>query len=233
MINTTTFYSLILNDDGDAAVRQLTALAELGGGWGPAPGDTVVFDPYMPSWTVAEVKAIDLPPDGCDTDDPTEPRHPDCDRVFEYQQSLVRFGSMTFVKPLADGSFAPRSNIDDMLSVYIEEVGHSWQEYCYETEGRCAGERTMLTTWGAGRRLASGREYQVKMYILSLDGTWLTLSDGERTELKTAICGGYANPKYSEVPAYNAPPAWPNPQGWPTTKPTVEEFQKFCNEPGS
>ena len=140
----------------------------------------------------------------------------------------MRFGRYTFDNSTASDTFEARP-LDDVLSVYIEEVGHSWQEYCYETEGQCAGERSIQTTWGAGKQRASGWEYQVKMYILSLDGTWLALSDAERAELTTAICDGYANPRYGVFPERPAPPGWPNPQGWPTTAPTVEALHMFCN----
>jgi hypothetical protein len=66
------------------------------------------------------------------------------------------------------------------------------------------------------------------MYILSLDGPWLELSDGERDALTTEICSGYADPRYTGVSAYGPLPGWSNPAGWPMTAPSHEEFQAFC-----
>jgi hypothetical protein len=220
-------YELVANGQGDEAVRQLAAMAAARGGWGPAPGDEAVFAPTMRR-AVASTVAIDAPPQDCAVPDRTEPPPPDCGRDYQRDQNLVRFGPATFETTRRDRTLAPRATIDDILSVYIEEVGHSWQEYCYETEGRCQGERTRLTTWGEGKQRAAGWEYQVKMYILSLDGTWLELSDGERAELSAAICAGYADPHYTVVSAFGPPPGWLNPPGWPTTAPTEEEFQAFC-----
>ena len=140
----------------------------------------------------------------------------------------MRFGQYTFVdRDRYGGVLVPRE-VDDMLSVYIEEVGHSWQEYCFETEGRCQGERSRLTTWGDGLMRVAGWEYQVKMYILSLDDNLLNLSQTERDELTSAICEGYANPRFAIIDA-SAPPDWPAPEGWPTVRPTTQEFQAFCS----
>lgn len=233
-VDINTLYEWTLNNDGEAAVQQLAAIATARGGWGPAPGDIVAYDPEMPHSIRASVRVADLPPDECT--DPMMRRHAGdvCKLDFTAQQDLVRYGYTTFVKELDDGRTVARLSVDDLLSVYIEEVGHSWQEYLYETEGRGSGERTRLTSAAASSYWAAGSEYQVKMYILSLDGTWLMLSDTERDEVKTAICAddGYANPMlnpYADtVPDYGPPPDWPNPQGWPTNAPTVDEFQEFC-----
>ena len=84
--------------------------------------------------------------------------------------------------------------------------------------------------WRDGKRLVTGWEYQVKRYILSLDGSWLSLSAAERQELKSSVCDGYANPRYRPVPEYSAPPLWPNPAGWPTTAPTASELRAFCDD---
>ena len=127
---------------------------------------------------------------------------------------------------LEDGTYDAR-DVDDILSVYIEEVGHSWQEYCYETEGQCRGERTRQTSWGEGQMRVAGWEYQVKMYLLSLDGDLLDLSEAERVELVAAICEGYANPRFSVVTS-SPPPGWVNPEGWPTSPPTSEEIDALC-----
>jgi hypothetical protein len=237
-VDATTLYELTLNGAGDGAVRQLATHADARGGWGPAPGDTVAYDPDLALSVRASVRMVDFPPDECT--DPIMKRHTgnECKIDFTKKQDLVRFGYSTFVEVLEAGNSAPRLSLDDLLSVYIEEVGHSWQEYHYETEGRGSGERTRLTSAAASSYWAAGSEYQVKMYILSLDGTWLLLSDTERDELKTAICAddGYANPMLNTfadaVPDYGPPPDWPNPEGWPTAAPTMEEFQMFCNESG-
>jgi hypothetical protein len=220
-------FELAANGQGDAAVQDLAALAETRGGWGPAPGDETAFAPTM-RLAVASTVAIDEPPQDCTIPDRTQPRNPDCGRDFQRDQNLVSFGPETFEMMRRNGTSAPRATVDDILSVYIEEVGHSWQEYCYETEGRCQGERTRITTWIEGKQQAAGWEYQTKMYILSLDGTLLKLSSGERAQLSSSICAGYADPRYTGVSAYGPPPGWPNPAGWPTTTPTQEQFQAFC-----
>jgi hypothetical protein len=222
-------YELVANGQGNEALQQLAALADARGGWGPAPGDEVTFAPTM-RLAVASTEAIDAPPEDCAVPDPSVPPSSDCKRDYQRDQNLVRFGPATFETTQRDGTVAPRATADDILSVYIEEVGHSWQEYCYETEGRCQGERTRITTWIEGKQRAAGWEYQMKMYILSLDGTWLELSNGERAALTTAICSGYANPRYTGVSPYGPPPGWPNVAGWPTTAPSVEAFQQFCSE---
>ncbi len=117
-----------------------------------------------------------------------------------------------------------------MLSTYIEEVGHSWQEYLYETEGRGSGERTRVTSYSTGLRLGPGWEYQIKIYLLTLDGTLLKLSTDERAILMDSICqaDGYANPTYHDIPPYGPPPGWPAPEAWPTTKLSDSDLQLFC-----
>ncbi|MBN1966098.1 MAG: hypothetical protein JW910_15720, partial [Anaerolineae bacterium] len=119
---------------------------------------------------------------------------------------------------------------DDVLSTYIEEVGHSWQEYLYETDGLGSGPRTRPTGYYEAMHFAPGSEYQVKLYILNLDGTVLHLSAEERARFVDAICeaDGYANPVGREVPAYGAPTGWPNPEGWPTVAPTEAEHAALC-----
>jgi hypothetical protein len=99
----------------------------------------------------------------------------------------VRFGFFTFANEKVNGVTVPRP-VDDMLSVYIEEVGHSWQEYLFETEGRGSGERTRLISAFESQYWGPGWEYQVKRYILSLNSTWLSLSRAERREIKASIC---------------------------------------------
>ncbi len=224
-------YELTLNHDGGGAVQQLAVMANMRGKWGPAPGDSVVYDPELALSVRAAVQIADLPPAECA--DGMMNRHTGraCDFDLTEQQDTVRFGYSTFVDVADDGSMAPRLTPDDLLAVYIEEVGHSWQEYLYETEGRGRGERTRLTSWAMSEYWAAGWEYQVKRYVLSLDGTWLTLSGAAQDELKSAICAdyGYANPMHNAVSDNGPPPDWPNPLGWPTAAPTVEEFQAFCH----
>jgi hypothetical protein len=225
--DTPVLYDLAASGNGEMAVQQLAALAAARGGWGPAPGDEVVYDALLKPSQRAATKVADYA-DDCEETKYDRPG-PGCHTDFQSQQSLVRFGFFTFADETADGASVPRS-VDDVLSVYIEEVGHSWQEYLFETEGRGTGERTRLTTAFESKYWAAGWEYQVKRYILSLDGSWLSLSDAERDDLKTSICtaNGYANPTRHFVPAYGPPPGWPNPAGWPTVVPTREEFQAFC-----
>jgi hypothetical protein len=136
------------------------------------------------------------------------------------------------VQQLADGSSAPRPAFDDLLAIYLEEVGHSWQEYLHETDGLGRGARTRQTSWEDGLYRLNGWEYQVKRYILSLDGNLLALSQEERERLYADMCAGdgYANPLGRSVSAYGAPSGWPNPQGWPTAAPTLEAFQAFCTQ---
>ncbi len=224
------FQLLLESGQGEQAVQDLARIAQDLGGWGPAPGDIVVFDPFLPDCKRASTVAIDLPPSDCESPDLVDRMHRDCGRDYERQQNLVRFGAYAFADQIDAGSYIARP-LDDILSVFIEEAGHSWQEYCHETEGRCEGERTQLTTWGEGDLRASGWEYQVKMYILSLDGDLLTLSEVERAELVSAICEGYANPSFSVVTT-NPPPGWANPEGWPTVAPTPEELGEFCMNGG-
>lgn len=231
--DTLVLHRMILYDQGQEAVTLLAEEALARGNWAPAAGDEVVFVSEMVDFLMARTVAIDVEPDNCNLPRSIqtrnlEPPNPDCGRNFQHHQNLIQFGAATFVSAIGDGIFVPRP-LDDILSVYIEEVSHSWQEYCYETEGRCAGERSRHTTWGEGRRLESGWEYQAKKYILNLDGVVLDLSDGERAELTWHICEGYAYPMYSEVLPYGPPEGWVHPQGWPLHTPTAAEFNTFCS----
>ncbi len=226
-----TALELVLRGEGQVAVQRLAQDAAARGGWGPAPGDVVVYDPAM-AWNIrgAVVAVDDLP---ADCANPQLSRHlAECEgNLSPEQEPLVRFGQATFSTRQADGTWAARAHFDDILAVYVEEVGHSWQEYQYETEGRGRGPRTLRTSWEAGQMWSAGREYQVKHYVLSLDGTWLDLSAQERAEFRSAICApdGYANPLNHRVPAYSAPPGWPNPSGWPTENPAPEALAAFCS----
>ncbi len=100
----------------------------------------------------------------------------------------------------------------------------------YETGGLGSGPRTRSTTWEQTLRLVPGREYQIKRYLLYLDGRLLALSNQARNELYTAIFGSSAdsNPLGYPFPAYGAPADWPYPEGWPTTMPTQAEHTDFC-----
>jgi hypothetical protein len=221
------FYALASNGQGDVAVQQLAALAAARGGWGPAPGDEVVYDAQLRPALRASTQISDYA-DDCEWSKFDRPG-PGCHTDFQTQQFQVRFGFFTFANETANGVTVPRP-VDDMLSVYIEEVGHSWQEYLYETEGRGSGERTRLIAAFESQYWAAGWEYQVKRYILSLNGTWLSLSKTERREIKASICkkDGYANPTNHVVQAYGPPPGWPNPAGWRTVAPTPQELRAFC-----
>lgn len=222
-------YDLVQTGQGSVALEQVSAYAEQVGGWGPAPGNTVVYDPALP-WNVrAEVMVRDLPPGECAI--PRLARFTEeCGLDLVSQQDLVRFGRSTFVNPQPDGSVLLRPAFDDLLSTYIEELSHSWQEYLFETEGLGSGPRVLQTNWEDVSYWSHGWEYQAKRYVLSLDGILLSLSDEEREALKRYICDddGYANPLGHEVPGYGAPAGWPNPDGWPTTDPTPEDLQAFC-----
>lgn len=220
-------YDMVRNGQGAAALDMVAAAAQALGGWQPAPGDQILFDAHLSRKVRGASQDFDELPFDCA--DPTFSDDEEaCRQAFAAQETQVRFGRSLFSTPSADGD-TPRPAFDDLLSTYIEEVGHSWQEYLYETDGR-GGARTRQTTLAESEKWSNGREYQIKMYILSLDGTLLTLSDDQRDTLRAHICGdeGYANPLDNPVPPYGAPAGWPNPQGWPVSAPTVEEFGAFC-----
>lgn len=238
--DTQSLYEMMQRGDGDAALQVVAARADVLGGWGPAPGDAIVYDPDLPRLARGGTPIVDEPPLEC-TDARFERDRDACIRDFLVEEQQVLFGPSMFSNPEKKGVTAPRPVFDDLLSTYIEEVGHSWQEYLYETEGRGYGERTQLITQEEAQRGARGREYQVKRYILSLDGNLLALSDQQRHDLQAAICddAGYANPAWNpllpypanqghSVPSYGPPPGWPNPDGWPVTTPTVDELHRFC-----
>jgi hypothetical protein len=222
-------YVLVDSGQEEIALQLVVEAAVQRGGWGPAPGNTVVYDPTLP-WNVrAEVMVPDLLPVGCSV--PKLARlTEECGLDLVSQQDLVRFGRSTFVNLQPGGSALPRPAFDDLLSTYIEEVSHSWQEYLFETERQGGGPRVRKMSWDEVSYWSHGWEYQAKRYVLSLDGILLSLSDEEREALKGYICtdDGYANPLGHEVPDYAAPAGWPNPDGWPTTTPTLDELQAFC-----
>lgn len=231
-------YEKVQDGQGAAVLRDIALLAEQRGGWVPAPGDEIVYEPDLPPMQRGATRMVDDLPARC-----TEPRliytegidSQACIEDYQVIEQQLRFGPSTFTNPLEDGSRARRQAVDDALATYLEEVAHSWQEYLYETEGYGQGPRTRSTSAEAGRRWAHGIEYQAKMYVLSLDGSLLSLSDEQQQELRAAICldEGYANPLGHPVPSYGPPSGWPNPQGWPTVAPTVEEFKAFCNASGT
>jgi hypothetical protein len=218
--------AMVHNGEGESALQLVVETAATLGNWGPAPGDTVVYDRFMSRNVRGAVQDYDDLPD-C-SNPKISPDEQACIAQFQALEQQVRFGPSLFSTPQDDGSAAPRPTFDDLLSTYIEEVGHSWQEYLYETDGRGNGARTRLTSQAESEHWGPGREYQIKMYILSLDGTLLTLSDQQRANLRGQICDGYANPVGHDVPAYAAPAGWPNPDGWPTVTPTQEALQAFC-----
>lgn len=220
---------MVEQGNGQAAVMQVSEIAFTLGHFTPAPNDTIVFDALMPLKYRGAVIDPDELPAACTSDNAKMTFDAEaCANEFWAKEPTVRFGRSFFTTRQDDGTVVIRS-ADDMLATFIEETGHSWQEYLYETEGR-GGQRTRLTTLAESERWAAGREYQVKRYILNLDGNLLNLSEQQRTNLKAQICGDYANPIGAEVPAYGAPADWPNPAGWPTANPTLDELLDFCGD---
>lgn len=214
--------------EGQAAVTLVSQLAYELGHWVPAPGDTIVYDPLMSHRCRGATIDYDELPEACTSNRPEITFDSEiCASEFREQEPTVRFGRSFFTTPLGNGNVVPRT-MDDVLATFIEETGHSWQEYLFETNGQ-GGERIHPTTLEESHYWSPGREYQVKRYILSLDGTLLNLSPVQRANTITYICTGYANPIGSEVPPYPAPPKWPNPDGWPTINPTPDEFTDFCS----
>lgn len=228
-------YAIVAEGDGALAVQLMAVEAMQRGGWAVAPGDSPVYDADLALPVRGSVQIIDVPPAECS--DPRLRRlTARCTQGLTHEQNLVRFGRMTFSDLDCDGNLVPRALADDILATYIEEAGHSWQEYLYETEGRATGPRTRPISWDDSLYLTPGWEYQVKRYILSLDGVWLVLSAEYRAELTHAICKtangtstGYANPTGHAVLPYGAPPGWPNPAGWPLAAPGAGELAAFCD----
>lgn len=229
-VNVEELVNMVEQGDGQTAVAQISEVAYALGHFAPAPNDTVVFDSFMSRQIRGAVIDFDELPSACTGSKNAKVGidRETCANEFWAQEPTVRFGRSFFTTPQEDGSFAIRS-ADDILATFIEETGHSWQEYLYETNGR-GGQRIQVTTIVESERWAAGREYQVKRYILSLDGSLINLSDEQRTVLKSQICLGYASPIGAEVPAYGAPADWPNPEGWPTTNPTLDELTSFCGD---
>ena len=223
-----TLFQMASTGQGDTAAAMLAAAAAEYGNWAPAPGDSVAFAAGLARNVRGQVSFVDQPPFEC-ADSRLGRFTEGCDRDFSTGETLVRLGMATFADPQARG-FAPRPSVDDMLSTYVEETGHSWQEYTFETDGLASGPRLHNTTYEDGLYWLPGWEYQVKMYVLSLDGTWLHLSVAERASFVSAVCdpSGYANPTHHHVPAFGAPAGWPNPAGWPVNDPTLEAHAAFC-----
>jgi hypothetical protein len=221
-----TLTDMLQNGQGEAALQLVVAAAAELGSWSAAPGDELTYDPYMSRKIRGSSLDYDEFPD-CGNPKVASDEQA-CRAQFQMLEHQVRFGPSFFSTPEDGGGATPRPAFDDLLSTYIEEVGHSWQEYLYETEGRGSGARTRQTTLAESERWSFGREYQVKRYILSLDGTLVNLSDQQRVSLTTQICEGYANPLGHDVPEYGAPAGWPHPEGWPVTAPTPDELVAFC-----
>jgi hypothetical protein len=211
---------------GQDALQQVIDAATARGGWAPAPGDQVVYDRFMSRDVRGSVLDYDELPDCANPRFGADEQA--CIAQFQTLERQVRFGPSLFSTPQDDGSAMPRPAFDDVLSTYIEEAGHSWQEYQYETEERGSGARLRATTLAESERWAPGREYQIKRYILSLDGDLLALSDQQRDALRGSICGGYADPTGRDMPAYGPPDGWPHPQNWPVTAPAPAELDAFC-----
>lgn len=221
---------LVHDGQGAQALERVADLAASRGGWAPAPGDLVVFDPGLPWWVRGSVLTADLPPADC-----AIPRFSQSERCVPINAEIerqVRFGQALFMDHCGTDSPVPRPSLDDVLATFCEEAAHSWQEYFYETEGRGCGERTRQTGWEEAGRWIHGREYQVKVYVLSLTDYLPDLSTEERSRLYAAICApdGYACPLGHPVPSDGPPPGWPNPDGWPVSAPSPEELAQFCQE---
>ncbi|MCQ3931858.1 MAG: hypothetical protein DPW16_15510 [Chloroflexi bacterium] len=219
-------YDLVQQGEGNVAVQQVAVFAQELGGWGPAPGDEVVFDPHMDRDIRGALVEVDYPAHCYERKG--VPDQTECIEYYQMIERRVRFGRSLFTTPNGDGTETLRPMFEDVLSTFIEEVGHSWQEYLYETDGQ-AGPRLHETTQAEAERWAAGREYQIKRYILSLDGVVFTLSDQQLATLRSHICEGYANPINHEIPTFAAPTGWPHPEGWPTTMPSAIEFDAFCH----
>jgi len=217
------------NSIAEAALQTVADTALALGHWAPASGDEIAFDAGMARNVRGAVLVPDTAPFEC-SDRKLSRGMDACQRDFTVGQNLVRFGPSLFSTVMSDGSREARPVFDDLLSTYIEKTGHSWQEYLNETEGRSTGECVHPTTWEETVRYQHGWEYQVKAYILSLDGSLIRLSSEERHELYVVICDakGYANPMGDAKPSYGPPADWPNPQGWPVSAPTADEFAAFC-----
>lgn len=223
-----TLTDMLQNGQGEAALQLVVAAAAELGSWSAAPGDELAYDPYMSRKIRGSSLDYDEFPD-CGNPKVASDEQA-CFAQFQMLERQVRFGPSFFSTPEEGGGATPRPAFDDLLSTYIEEVGHSWQEYLFETEGRGSGARTRQTTLAESERWSFGREYQVKRYILSLNGTLVNLSDQQRSSLTAQICEGYANPLGHDVPEYGAPAGWPHPEGWPVTAPTPDELAAFCSQ---
>ncbi len=60
-------YQLVQQGEGDAALALVTTVALERGGWGPAPGDIVVYDPQLPRYTRGKIKVVDQRPVECES----------------------------------------------------------------------------------------------------------------------------------------------------------------------
>ncbi len=226
---TTELYELVMNAQGDAALQTVISEAQTLGGWGAAPGDVVVYDTDLADGIGGAVRFIDSGPVDC-VNPKIARQMEDCLIDYSLKENWVRLGRTMFVAGIADSQPAPQPAFDDLLATYIEEVGHSWQEYLHETDGLGSGPRLHPTAWEDGKYYQVGWEYQIKRYVLSLDGNLLNLSDEARARLMRDICDadGYANPMKGQIPTYGAPADWPHAESWPTAAPTPDEFQTFC-----
>ena len=219
--------TLSLQGEGQTAVNTVHNAASGLGNWGPAPGDSVVYDKFMMRHIRGAVIDFDDVPAQCYNDsvmvDTTS-----CEARFRELEAQVRFGPSFFSTPTEDGKLIRVA--DDVLATYIEEVGHSWQEYAFETYGSMSGPRQRQTALEEAAYWSKGREYQIKMYILDLDGEFLELSDEQREIMLAQICqgDGYANPLGAEVPNFGPPPNWVRTDTWVTSTPTLSDHMEFC-----
>jgi hypothetical protein len=222
-------YDLAQHGQGSEAIRRVTNEAEAQGGWTLAPGYQAVYDASIVFPCRAAVQVVDDPPMEC-----SNPRlsrlSPDCDGspIDTRLAQKVRFGPGLFMNPGPDQTLTPRPTFDDVLSTYIEEIAHSWQEYWFENQGTAVKPgRTSYEEWLYWK---PGWEYQAKRYVLALDGLWLSLSALEHAALCADICdpNGYANPTRHHVAPADPPPGWPMPAAWPLTAPSADDWESFC-----
>lgn len=213
--------------EGQAAVSAVYEVAIGLGYWGPAPGDSVVYDKFMMRHIRGAVIDFDDVPAQC-YDESVMVDTASCEARFRELEAQVRFGPSFFTTPTEDGKLIRAA--DDILATFIEEVGHSWQEYAFETHGAMRGPRKRQTTLEEAGYWSKGREYQIKMYILNLDGDVLELSDEQREIMLAQICqgDGYANPLGAEVPNFGPPPDWVRTDAWVTSTPTLSDHMEFC-----
>ncbi|MCI0711860.1 MAG: hypothetical protein L0154_17015 [Chloroflexi bacterium] len=226
-LNVNDLITLSAQGEGQVAVNAVHGAARGLGNWGPAPGDSVVYDKFMMRHIRGAVIDFDEVPAQC-FEKSAMVDTATCEARFRELEAQVRFGPSFFTTPTEDGKLIRVA--DDVLATFIEEVGHSWQEYAFETQGAMNGPRQRQTTLTEAEYWSKGREYQIKRYILNLDGEYLDLSETQREIMLAQICqgDGYANPLGAEVPNFGPPPNWVRADAWVNTTPTLNDHMEFC-----